>query len=247
MLEHLSRDIEGEIRRVYDTSDEIEVLREQILALVHDQDARAVQLQASGELIRVVLVRHQLRNEHQSIIADHSLDRDRDGFQRRCVILECGLVESLILFLCNVCALSLPQRHHRVEHFIFEDLFKFRILRIGAFLDLRMRHQHLDREADVVGVLLHEFVYRVLSHVLAVLVLLLAVLSDVHDDVGSMPVSLSLFDRISAGTFGHPSVSLVFTVLLSNDFDCVGYHERRVETYAELSYDVHLVGKACRT
>lgn len=44
LLEGLSGDVEGEILRVHDSSDEVEVLRDEVLAVVHDEDSSDVEL-----------------------------------------------------------------------------------------------------------------------------------------------------------------------------------------------------------
>jgi len=44
LLEGLTRDVEGEILRVDDTLDEVEVLRDEVLTVVHDKDAANIEL-----------------------------------------------------------------------------------------------------------------------------------------------------------------------------------------------------------
>ena len=105
----------------------------------------------------------------------------------------------------------------------------------GALLD-----HHVDGPADVVGVLLDEALELVGVEVLVV-VLVLPVLTDVHDDLGTVAVLLACLDGVSVGTLGDPFVGLVGTVCLGPDDDPVGDEERGVETDTELSDDVYLL------
>merc|ERR1719470_10451 len=56
LLEHLSGDVKGEILRVNDTLDKVEVLRDEILAVVHDEDPPHVQL----DVVLTLLVLEQV-------------------------------------------------------------------------------------------------------------------------------------------------------------------------------------------
>jgi hypothetical protein len=51
LLEGLSRDVEGEILRVDDTLDEVEVLGDEVLAVVHDEDTADVELDVVALLL----------------------------------------------------------------------------------------------------------------------------------------------------------------------------------------------------
>ncbi len=108
VLQHLSGYVQRKVRRIDDAPDEVEVVRKDVLALVHDQHTRAVQLQAAREFIRVVLVRYLLRYEQQSVVAHHALYGNRYDLERRHIVLEGVLVELVVLLLRNVGALALP-------------------------------------------------------------------------------------------------------------------------------------------
>ena len=51
LLEGLTRDVEGEILGVDDTLDEVEVLGDEVLAVVHDEDAADVELDVVALLL----------------------------------------------------------------------------------------------------------------------------------------------------------------------------------------------------
>ena len=106
-----------------------------------------------------------------------------------------------------------------------------------------MGHQHPDGEADVVAVLLHQLIEGVFPQVLAVLVLLLlAVGLDVHDDIGAHSVLLAGLDGVAVHAGRLPAVRLIAAVLLGDDGDLIGHHEGGIEAHAELADDIGVGG-----
>ena len=102
-----------------------------------------------------------------------------------------------------------------------------------------MGHEHTDGETDIVGILFHQLVQGILTQILAVLVLfLLGVGLDVHDDVGTHGLLLAGLDGITIHAGGLPLPGLVLAVFLRDDGDLVGHHESGVEAHAELADDV---------
>ena len=53
LLERLTRDVEGKILRVDNTLDEVEVLGDEVLAVVHDEDTADVELDVVALLLRL--------------------------------------------------------------------------------------------------------------------------------------------------------------------------------------------------
>ena len=53
LLERLARDVEREVLRVDDALDEVEVLGDEVLAVVHDEDAANVELDVVALLLRL--------------------------------------------------------------------------------------------------------------------------------------------------------------------------------------------------
>jgi molybdopterin-guanine dinucleotide biosynthesis protein len=51
LLEGLSRDVKGKVLRVDDSSDKVEVLGDQVLAVVHDEDSSDVELDVVALLL----------------------------------------------------------------------------------------------------------------------------------------------------------------------------------------------------
>ena len=77
LLEHLTRDVERQVFRVDHALDEVEVLGDEVLAVVHDEDATHVQL----DVVALLLVLEQIegratRHEKQSTELELALNRE---------------------------------------------------------------------------------------------------------------------------------------------------------------------------
>ena len=110
-----------------------------------------------------------------------------------------------------------------------------------------MRHEHLDRVTDVIGILadqtrqavgLEELIVAFLD--IAVLILLIRL--DGQDDIGAEAVLLARLNRIAVRTVRLPDISLRFTARLRDDANIGCNHERCIEANAELSDDIGVIG-----
>ena len=77
LLQHLAGDVEGEVLRVHHALDEVEVLRDDVLAVVHDEDSANVQLDV---VLLLLVLKHvegsALGDEEQSTELQLSLHRE---------------------------------------------------------------------------------------------------------------------------------------------------------------------------
>ena len=106
-----------------------------------------------------------------------------------------------------------------------------------------MGHQHPDGEADIVAVLLHQPIKGILPQVLAVLVLLLlGVGLDVHDDIGTHRSLLAGLNGVAVHAGGLPAVRLIAAVLFRHHGDLIRHHEGGVEAHTELTDDIGVGG-----
>ena len=238
VLQHLTGDVQRQIRGIHDAADEVEIVRQQLFAALHDQDAGAVQRQAGTELVGIVILRRLRGNIQQRVVTDLSVHGDGQDFLRHVLIVEVLGIEAVVLLGLHLRFAALPERHHGVERFEDPLFFELRIFRRAAFHLFRTRQQHLDGETDVIRILLHQFIHRVLPHVAAVFVLFLPVGTDVHNDVRALGPALRGFDREPVRPAGTPAVGFRFAVLSADDVDAVGHHERGIEPHAELADDV---------
>jgi hypothetical protein len=70
LLESLTRDVEGEVLRVDDTLDEVEVLGDEVLAVVHDENAANIELDVVALLLRLEEVEGSTVRENESARVD---------------------------------------------------------------------------------------------------------------------------------------------------------------------------------
>ena len=68
LLQRLTRDVEREVLAVHDAADEVVVVGQQVLALLHDQHVGAVQLQALLVVLAVQVVRCTAGDEQQRVV-----------------------------------------------------------------------------------------------------------------------------------------------------------------------------------
>ncbi len=237
LLQHLARDVELEVRRVDDAADEAEILRQQVLALLHDLDALDVELQPRlrGDVIEVV--RRGRRDEEQGLVLDPPLGLVLDRLQRLGPVVGDVLVELLVLVLGDLGGGPRPDRLHRVEDLLLERHLGLLagLLLLGEILDLRvLLGREDDRVADEVRVAAddaadHPAVGEVVHAVVFVLGL------QVEGDRGAAAGLLGLFDGVGAVAGGLPAGGGRLAGPAGHQLDALGGHERGVEADAELA------------
>ena len=240
MLQQLPGDVQAQVRGLHHAPDEVEIVRQQVGAAVHDHHAGGVQLQAGLIVLGVILAGGLGGDIQQGLVGDGALGGHGDDAERGGGIAEPLLIELVILLTGDVGLLPLPQGHHAVEGLPRKDLLILGLILGTALLHLGVGHEHLDGEADIIGILLHQLIQGILPEILAVFVLLLAVGLDVHDDVGAHGVTGAGLDGVALQAVGIPAIGLLLAIFPGNDGDVVGHHESRVEAHAELTDDVGL-------
>ena len=241
MLQHFAGDIQAQIGRVHYTAHKIKAIGQQIRTLVHNHHTRAVKLQTRLKVIGVVLVVCLRRDKQQRLVGHSALSGHRNHRLRCGILTESFLIELVILLLGNLALLALPQGHHAVQGIVFENFLVFGIFLGTSLFQLRMGHQHFNGETDVVGVLFHQLVQRIFAHILAIFVLLLAILLDVHDDIRTDSFLFTRLNGVTLHAGGFPTVSLFLAVLFRHHGDAVGHHEGRVETDAKLTDNIRFL------
>merc|ERR1719311_1368928 len=77
LLQRLTRDVERQVLRVHNALDEAEPLRDQLLAVVHDEDAAHVKLDVVALLLRLEEVeRRATRSEEEGLELELTLNRE---------------------------------------------------------------------------------------------------------------------------------------------------------------------------
>ena len=243
VLEHLPGDVQGDIGGVHDALDEAEVVGQQVRALLHDHHPGGVELQALLKVGGEVVHGHLAGDVQQGLVLDGPLGGDVDGQQGILPVAELGLVEVVVLLLGDLALGPLPDGDHGVDGLPLLHLLVLGLVVLPSVLGLGLGtavlHLHADGVADVVGVLLDEVGQGIGGQVL-VIVLLVGVGLDGHDDVGAHGLLLTGLDGVTVHPFGLPLPGRVCPVGLGDHRDLVGHHEGRVESHAELTDDVQL-------
>ena len=242
MLQHLTRDIQAQILRVDHAAHKTEAVGQQILAVLHNHYTGRIQLQSLLEFLGVEVIRCLRRDVQKRLVRHSALDAGMDDGDGVFVVIELFLIEVVVLLFRDVLLVLLPDGHHGVERLNFPVALVFRLVGILClFLHTALFHFHLDRVADVVGVLLHQLLQLPRLEEARIL-LVVGVGLERHDDVRTGSVTLGGLDGITVSAGGRPLPRFVRTVLSRNDRHVLGHHERRVEAHAELANDVNILG-----
>ena len=238
MLQKLPGDIQAQVRRVYHAPDEAEILRQQLLAVVHDHDPCGVELQARLKVLGIVQIRHLGGDEQQGLIGHRPLGGHGDDALGRSHLAKALLIKFVVLLLGDLALFPLPQGHHAVEGLplIHRLILGLIVGAVGLFH--RVGQEHFNGEADVVGVFFHQALNGPVLQIATELPGLLTVLFDVHDDVRAYGVPLRLGNGVALRAGGLPLPGLGLAVFLRHHGDVVGHHEGRVKAHAELADDV---------
>merc|ERR1712126_494409 len=127
-------DVKRETLRVDDALDKAEILGNELLAVVHDEDATDVQLDVVLLLLVLEKVeRSALGHEQQSLELELSLDREVLYGTMIFPIVGQALVKVAILLLGNVVGVTGPNRLRLVQLLVF-DVFGLDFLRLLLIL-----------------------------------------------------------------------------------------------------------------
>ena len=156
MLQQLPGDVQAEVGGVHHAPDEPEVLRQQVRALVHDEDAVGIQLQSLLILLGVVVEGGGAGDEQQRLVGDGALGGDHDDPPGIGVVMELVPVELVVLLRLHVGLAPLPDGHHGVQGLLLLVRLVLRVVVGAALLPAGLGDLHPNGEADVVGVLPHQ-------------------------------------------------------------------------------------------
>ena len=128
LLEHLSRDVEREIFRIDHTLHEIEVLWDELFAVLHDEHAPHVELDVVLDLAILEEVKWStFRNKEKCAELELALNGEVLHSEMILPIVGEGLVELAILVLADVVRVSCPDGLHLVQ------LLQFVVLLLDFF------------------------------------------------------------------------------------------------------------------
>ena len=161
VLEDLTADVQGEVGGVHHALDKAEVVGQQVGALVHDEHAGGVELQALLVLPGIEVIGGLLGDIEQGLVGHRALGAGVDDGQGILPVHELLFVEAVILLGLDLSLGTLPKRHHGVDGLPLLHGLPLGLIvlaGIGRLLLLAVvLYLHHDGVADVIGVLFDEF------------------------------------------------------------------------------------------
>ena len=243
VLQHFPGDIQADVLGVYHAGDEPEPLGQQLFALVHDEHAAGIKLQAALIVPGIQVKGGMGWDEQQRLVGDSALHIGGDIAQRLLIITELALVELRGRLRGDLVFGPLPQGDHAVQGLDLGIGLPAALPVVagvgGLFRLTGLFHSHLDGEAHIVGVFFHQALQGVLAEEL-VIVLALGVLLDVQHDLGAGRFLGALGDGIAVRAGGLPLPGLVAAIGPGGDGDLIRHHKGGVEAHAELADNVHI-------
>lgn len=124
LLEHLTGNVQGKIFGIHDSLDEVQVLGDQLFAVVHDEDTTDVQL----DVVLLLLVFEQvegspLGDKKEGTELQLTFNAEVLDGQVFFPIVSQGLVEFAVFFLGNVVGVASPDGLGFVQLFILDVFF----------------------------------------------------------------------------------------------------------------------------
>src|SRR2546425_1442535 len=227
LLQDLARDVERQVVRVDHAAHEAQVRRQQLLGVVHDEDAPHVELEAPA-LVPVPQVEGRARgNVEQLHVLLPALDAVVRVGERRVRVVRHVLVELLVLLLADLRFRPRPQGARLVDRLILVGDFLRRLLLVPPHL------LHHDRDRDVIGILPDDLLQLPVREQLGL------ALAKGQDDVGAAPFLRRRFDGVFTAPVPHvtmPAHRLAGreSRAARQERNAVGDDEGRIEAHAEL-------------
>ena len=221
MLQHLTRNVQREVFRVYQTLYEAEIVGQQVGAFLHYHYAAGVELQALFVVLRVVVERRVRGDIQQGVVSSRALVLGVYVRDWRHIVHEFLGVEIVVILVGKLALVLFPDRRHRIERFVHYVLFGLGVLVLAV---VGVLYVHLYREADVVGIFLDKSLYLILVEVAAVL-LVVGVIFQSKYHVGTCVFLFGFLYSVAVHAVRVPLVSLVAAESLCNYGDFFRYHE----------------------
>ena len=241
LLQDLAADVEIEVRRIHHPFDETEIFRHQLLAVVHDEHAFGVEVDAVTPFGREKVEGGLGGDVEQGAVLGGAFELEVQPLHGRVPVVAEMFVELFVLFVGHLAGIAGPDRLHGIEGLFTHHLacggtdglsiLVLDNLLIGQrFVALDL---HGDRVADEIRVLLDDVAdHPLVGEVLVVLFLFLQFQGDGRSPAGL----LGGLDAVGAVAAGDPFDRFVGrrTGRPGDEGDRVGHHEGAVEADPEL-------------
>mmetsp|Transcript_16272 Transcript_16272/g.29323 ORF Transcript_16272/g.29323 Transcript_16272/m.29323 type:complete len:725 (-) Transcript_16272:113-2287(-) len=256
LLEHLTGDVKGEILRVNNTLDEVEPLRDDVLAVVHDENAADIKLDVVRLLLLVEHVeRSTARGKQNRLELELTLNTEVLDGKMVLPVIGNSLVEGRVLLIGDLFGITHPNRLLLVKerpfmldllHFgllllllllllfnvalLFLWLFFFRLLLLDLLIYSLLGPKG-DRVADELTMLLYELLNAALFKILQLI--LLEVKNDLGTTAQDFALSVTLNSKRTT-SLRFPDVLLI-VVVLGNNSDLISNEVGGIKAYTKLT------------
>ena len=144
LLQDLARDIQRQVVRIDDTTHEPQISWQQLLRIIHDEDAADIKLDAVAGVAIPQIERRARREVEQFRVLLATLDAGVGPRERIVEIVPDVLVEFLVLLVADLALGACPQSRRLIHRLVFGEFFRL------AVFPLLLLHE--DRLGDMVGV-----------------------------------------------------------------------------------------------
>ena len=237
VLEHFTRDVQGEVGTVHQPFDKAVIIGKQVGAFIHDQHAVGVELKTFFVIFGIEIVRRFAGNVEEGVVSGHPFGFAVDHFQRFGVIVKFILIELLIFLFGDLALVFAPERDHAVQRFGFDHRFGFAVF--AAFHGTMMGHIHADGITDIIGIFLHEVFHAEGGEIIAVF-FFFGIFFEIECNFGPGGFFFAGFNGVTVGAFGSPAVGGIGAEGLTFHHDPVADHKSGIEAHAELTDDLNI-------
>ena len=239
MLENLTGNIQGEIRRVNDALHKIKIIMNQLVALFHNHHTVAVKGDAFFIFTNQIHAVRLAGNKQHGLIGHlpFRIDASHGARILRGVIFL--FVEADALLIRYLALTTLPDGNHAVDGLIFGDhliiVFGGTVLILFAgFKAFLMGNIHFNGPANIVGIFFNQG-FDLPDFEEGAVIFIFRVGFDVHNHIRAGRGTLRFRDSIAVCPFALPFCGGLFPILSGNHSHFIGNHKSRIEAYAKLA------------
>jgi hypothetical protein len=235
LLENFTAHVEVQVGGIHHAADEPEIFGHQLLAVVHDEDALAIQVDAVLPIRKEEVERSLGRNVQQGAVFGDALQLQVQMGQRIVPVVADVLVELLVFVVGDFALVPGPDGLHGIEGLVFPDLPRRLADRLAVLvLDpllfgdrLVLLHLHPDGIGHEIGMLLDD----VPDHpFLEIILVQLRLGLEAQDHAGTPFRLFRRFHGVGAAALGLPAYGLVGLGPPGDDGDFFRHDEGGIES-----------------
>ena len=241
LLQQFTGNIQGQVRGIYQTFDEAQVVRQQVFAFFHNKYGTGEKLQARFIFLEIQVGRSLARNVQQRRVFHGALCPGVVIPHGVFPFVELVLEKFVVFFRLDGTLIPFPQRGLGVQGLVF-CFFNGRQFVVDVALVVAGRFFrgffHFNRIADVIGIFFHQAFQRpVTGHILFRPFACIS-FAQLQGDAGAVFFHFAGFDGIGSVSSRLPLPAFLFPGLAGNQGHFIRNHERGIKTYTELTDQV---------